>query len=139
MRTASLLIGLCMMLAVAMNVAAYQQRTHPEIMQDVSSTRQTLADSIEGGNAEAVVTAAERLEGYFREEAIPIYQRMNLSGAAELANKAAAAAAEAAAAGRQSNMEAAGAAHGTLRGLCGNCHMQFREKAPDGSYRFKTQ
>ena len=139
MRTASLVVGLCMILALALNVWALQQRTHPEIMQDVAPTRGALQRAIEGGDAAAVVEAAESLQGFFQ-EVVPIYERVDgMEPAIEFAERAAAAAAEAAAAGRASNLEAAGAAHGNLQGACAACHMQFREKAPDGSWRFKTQ
>lgn len=136
MRKASILIGACLILAVALNVWAYQ-RSHPEIMQQVAPTRAALQQSIEGGDSAAAAQAAMTLQGLFQ-EVVPIYERMNLAPAIEIANKAAAAAGEAAKAAKANNMEAAGAAHGMVQKACGGCHMQFREKAADGSYRIKT-
>ena len=48
-------------------------------------------------------------------------------------------AAEAVAAANADNLEAAATAHGSVQKACGNCHSQFREKASDGSFRFKMQ
>ena len=137
MRKASILIGMCLMLALALNVWAYQ-RSHPEIMQEVAPTRAALAESIESGDGPAAEEAAMKLQDLFA-EVVPIYERMNLAPDAIMrANKAAAAAGEAAAAAKANNMEAAGVAHGMVQKACGGCHGQFREKADDGSYRIKT-
>ena len=137
MRKASILIGLCLVLALALNVMA--QRAYSDIMQDISSTRAALQASIEGADASAAAMEAERLEGFFM-EARTILERMNLEPAVMMATKAAAAAAEAAAAANANNMEAAATAHGTVQKSCGGCHSQFREKSPDGqSWQFKAQ
>ena len=137
MQNASLLTGLCLILALAPNGLAVQ-RDHAEIMQDVSTARRALEASIAGGNSAVAAMEAERLEGLFR-EAIPIYQELRLQPAVMIARRAAAAAAEAVAAANADNLEAATTAHGSVQKACGNCHSQFREKAPDGSFRFKTQ
>ena len=136
MRRASILIGGCLVVALALNVWA-QQRSHPEIMQDVAPTRAALAESIEGGDGAAAAEAAMQLQGFFQ-ELLPLYQELNLEPAIMRAEKAAAAAGEAAAAAQANNMEAAAAAHGMVQKACGGCHDQFREKAPDGSWRIKT-
>jgi len=139
MRRASWLVGLCLILALVINVgAAMQQRTHPEIMQAVAATNMSLQGNVQSANAQAIAADAGTLAGLFR-EAIPIYESRDLDGAIEIANRAAAAADEAVAAANAGNMEAAGAAAGNLGKVCQGCHMQFREKAPDGSFRFKAQ
>ncbi len=137
MRNASFLIGLCFILAMAVSGTALQ-RDHADIMQDVSAARRALESSIAAGDSGVAAGQAENLEGLFR-EAIPIYERMNLDPAVMIATKAAAAAAEAVAAANANNLEAAGTAHGSIQKSCANCHSQFREKAPDGSFRFKAQ
>ncbi len=136
MRKASILIAACMMLAVALNVWAYQ-RTHPEIMQTVLQTRNAVTANIEAGDAAATAESAMQLQGLFQ-ELIPIYERMNLAPAITIANKAIAITGETAKAAKANNMEAAGAAHGNIGKACGGCHDQFREKAEDGSFRIKT-
>jgi soluble cytochrome b562 len=139
MRRASLLIGLCLILALVINVgAAMVQRPHPEIMQGVAATRNSLQENIDGGDAAAAAADATALGGLFR-EAITIYESRDLEGAITIATKAAAAADEAMAAANAGNLEAAGAATGNLGKACGRCHMQFREKAADGSWQFKAQ
>jgi hypothetical protein len=136
MRKASLLIGGCLMLGVALNVWAYQT-THPEIMQSVLSTRNAITASIEGGDAEATASGAMELQGLF-ESLVPIYERMNLAPmSVTIANKAAANAGMTAEAAKSGNMEAAAASHGTIGKACGGCHGQFREKV-DGAFRIKT-
>jgi hypothetical protein len=136
MRKASILIAACMMLAVALNVWAYQ-RTHPEIMQTVLQTRNAVTANIEAGDAAATAESAMQLQGLFQ-ELIPIYERMNLAPAITIANKAIAITGETAKAAKANNMEAAAAAHGNIGKACGGCHDQFREKAEDGSFRIKT-
>ena len=138
MRRASWLIGLCLVLALVINVgAAIQQRTHPEIMQAVAGTNRSLGSSVEAGDAEAIAADAAALGGLFR-EAIPIYETRDLDGAVMIATKAAAATDEAVAAANAGNLAAAGAAAGNLGKACQRCHMQFREKV-DGAFRFKAQ
>jgi len=139
MRRASWLIGLCLVLALVINVgAAIQQRTHPEIMQAVSAANTSLRNNVTAANAEGIAADAGTLAGLFR-EAIPIYESRELDGAITLAKNAAAAATEAVAAANSGNMEAAGTFSGTVGKACNGCHMQFREKAEDGTFRFKAQ
>jgi hypothetical protein len=140
MRRASWLIGLCLGAAVVVNVGAAvrQQRTHPEIMRAVAATNRSLEANVTAASAEGIAGDATTLAGLFR-EAIPIYESRDLDGAVDLATKAAAAADEAVAAANAGNIEAAGTFAGTAGKACGGCHSQFREKAPDGTYRFKAQ
>ena len=135
MRKASFVIGLCLMLALVLNVMG-MQRGHPDIMKDIGSTRASLMRNIEAGNGEAAAADAMKLEGFFK-EVVPMYERMNLEAAIEMANKASADSAAAAKAAADGNMEAATEAHGNIVGACRGCHGQYREKAPDGSYRIK--
>ena len=138
MRKASLLIGGCLMLALALNVWAYQT-THPEIMQSVMATRNAITEHIEAGDAEATAESAMQLQGLFQ-SLLPIGERMNLApNYATIANKAAANAGMTADAAKSGNMDAAAASHGTIGKACQGCHGQFREKAEDGSYRIKTE
>ena len=137
MRNVSFLVALCLVVALVLNGRPVQ-RDHAEIMQEVSTARQALQAGIEGGNRAIAAMEAERLQALFR-EAVPIYERMGLEPAVMIASKAAAAAAEAVAAANADNLEAAGTAHSSVQKACGDCHLQFRERAPDGSFRFKTQ
>jgi len=136
MRKASILIGACLILALALNVMAYQ-RSHPEIMQAVVQTRTAVTENIEAGDAAATAASAMELQGLFQ-ELVPIYERMNLNPAITLANEAAGIAGATAKAAKANDMEAAGASHGAIGKSCGGCHGQFREKAEDGSFRIKT-
>ena len=135
MRKASIVIGLSLILALVLNVMG-MQREHPDIMRDIGSTRGSLQRNIEAGNGEAAAADAMKLEGFFK-EVVPMYERMNLGPAVEMANKAAADAHSAGEAAKAGNMDAAMEAHGNIVGACRGCHGQYREKAPDGSYRLK--
>lgn len=139
MRRVSWVIGLCLVLALVINVGAaiQEQRTHPEIMQDVGPTRDAMNEKLGAGDREGAAADATRLAGLYR-EVIPIYEELELEGAIERANQAAAAADEAAAALNAGNVEAATQFAGTASKACGGCHMQFREKTPDGSFRIKV-
>ena len=136
MRKASFVIGLCMTLALVLNAMA-MQRSHADIMKEIGAARASLQRNIEAGNGAAASTDGEKLEGLFK-ETVPMYEERNLGPAVEMANKAAAAAAEAATAATAGNMEAATAAHGNVVGGCRGCHSQYREKSPEGGYRFKS-
>jgi hypothetical protein len=112
--------------------------THPEIMQEISSTRPTLQSSIESEDGAAAAAAGERIAELFQ-LAVPEYESRGLAAAVEIANGAADAAAMAATEAEAGNFEAALAAHGNVQAACGSCHSQFREKTPDDQgYQFKA-
>ena len=136
MRKASFVIGLCAILALALNVTA-MQRSHPDIMKEIGAVRASLQRNIEAGSGAEAAADGAKLEGLFK-ETVPMYESRNLGPAVEMANEAAAASAEAAEAAKAGNMEAATAAHGNVVGGCRGCHSQYREKSPDGGYRFKS-
>ncbi len=136
MRKASIVIGLCLILAMVLNVMAIQ-RMHPDIMRDIGSTRGSLQRNIEASDGDAAAMDAVKLEGFFK-EIVPMYERMgNMDSAILMATKAALASADAALAAMAGDMDKAMAAHGNIVGACRGCHGQYREKAPDGSYRIK--
>ena len=86
MRKASFVIGLCVILALVLNVMG-MQRMHPDIMKDIGSTRGSLQRNIEAGNGEAAATDAMKLEGFFK-EIVPLYEEMsNMESAIEMATK----------------------------------------------------
>jgi hypothetical protein len=122
---------------INVGAAIQEQRTHPEIMQDVPPTRDALNEKLAAGDQAGTAADATRLAGLYR-ELLPLYDELELEGATELAVQAATAADEAAAAANAGNMEAAASFAGTATKACGGCHMQFREKTPDGSYRIKV-
>jgi len=124
--------------AVAPAEPAEPAMTHPEIMQEISQTRPVLQSSIEGQDAAAAAQAGMRLQELFQ-TAISEYQMRGLTAAVDIASGAAEAAAQAASDAQAGDFDAALAAHGNVQSACGNCHMQFREKTPDGSgYQFKA-
>ena len=135
MRKVSVLIGMCLMLALVLNVLAAQRR-HPDVMQDVRATVGSLNGNLESGNGSGIAADAGKMEGFFK-ELVPMYERAGVDGPIELANAAAAAAATTAEAAGANNIDAAREAAGGVTGSCRGCHSQFREKGPDGSFRLK--
>jgi hypothetical protein len=135
MRKASFVIGLCAILALALNVTA-MQRSHPDIMKEIGAARSSLKRNIDAGNGAEAAADGVKLAALFK-EIVPMYEERKLGPAVEMANESAAASAEAAEAAEAGNMADATAAHGTVVGGCRDCHSQYREKSPDGGYRFK--
>ncbi len=136
MRKVSVLIAVCMVLGLALNVMA--QRAHPDIMNDLSATRDALDASREAGNLDVVARRAEGIQRLLG-EVVPIYERMNLSAAATQASEAAAAWGGVTAAATANNAGQLGTAYDAARATCGGCHQQLRERDPDGNFRIKTQ
>ena len=135
MRKVSVLIAACLVLALALNVMA--QRGHPDIMNDLSATRDALDASREAGNLDVVATRADgiaRLLG----EVVQTYQRMYRHEAAVQAREAAAAWGGVAAAARANNLGGLGTAYDAARGTCGGCHRVLRETGPDGNFRISA-
>lgn len=137
MRKLSFVVGLCLVLALVLNVMA-MQRSHPDVMKDIGAARRSMQGNIEAGSGDAAAADASKLEGFFK-ELVPMYEGkdFDMGPAIEMANKAAAAAAAAATAAKAGDMEAAMAAHGNVVAGCRGCHSQYREKAEDGSYSIK--
>ena len=146
MRKASFVIGLCMIFALALNVMdmvgfedGHLKKSHPDTMKAIGSARASLQKNIQGGDGAAAATDGEKLAKLFN-SLVPMYEEKGefLAPAVEIAKSAASASADAATAAKAGDMDAAMAAHGNIVAGCRGCHGQFREKAPDGSYRFKS-
>ena len=116
MRKISVLMAVCLVLALALNVMA--QRTHPNIMNDLDATRDALDASREAGELDVVATRAEGIQRLLG-EVVPIYERMNLQAAATQANEAAQAWSGVVAAATANNLDGLATAYDAARGTCG--------------------
>jgi pyruvate/2-oxoglutarate dehydrogenase complex dihydrolipoamide acyltransferase (E2) component len=123
--------------AAAPAAPAAPTMTHPEIMQEIAATRTALQTGLDSQDGAAVGEAGRRLQELFT-DAVPEYQRRGLADAITIAEGAAQAAADTAAAADAGDFETA-TTHFAGVTVCGDCHMQFREKTPDQSgYQFKV-
>ncbi len=82
------------------------------------------------------VSTAETLGGVY-EEMIGYWRQRNLTDAVKWSEQGKAAAVELAAAAFSGDTQRAGEAMKTIGNTCQACHSAYREKLPDGSYRFK--
>jgi len=133
MRKSLILTAVCLILGFTLSVTA-QQRRHPDIMNDLSATRDALDGSREAGEMGTVETRARGLARLIL-EVVPTYERLNLAPAATLANEASAAWTEVATAAAANDAGAVETAYTAARATCGGCHMQYRERDADGNFR----
>lgn len=138
MRRTSVLIGICMIAAMMITLYA-QQRDGDAIMKDVGQVggKGTLSQAVAAGNAADVAKEADKLQGLFREMAGWLKAQKATQGV-DMANSAAGAAGEVAKAAKANDMATAKAKAGELGKACKACHDVYREKAPDGSMKFKA-
>ena len=129
MRKVSVLIGLCMLVALALTVIG-QEAGLPPIMQSNRMTLPSLQMNVMAKNAAGLVIFPPA-------ETSPIFKALKSDDAAGLAKMQADDAAAVAKAVQAGNWDAAGTAAGAIQKRCGTCHMAHREQLPDKSFKFK--
>ena len=134
MRKVSMLIALCMLVAV---VLVAQQRDLDPVMKEIGPTSNALTTAINGNVAADIATNCAKLETLFK-EAEAFMKAKGIAKAVEIAAEASATAAEAAKAMRAGNLDSAKAAASKVKGVCKGCHDNYREKDPAGGFRFKA-
>ena len=135
MRKVSVLIGLCMLVALALTVIG-QEAGLPPIMQSNRMTLPSLQMNIMAKNAMGAAADAQKLQQNFT-EATGIFKALKSDDAAGLAKMQADDAGAVAKAVQAGNWDAAGTAAGAIQKRCGACHMAHREQLPDKSFKFK--
>lgn len=135
MRKVSILIGICMLTALALTLVAQQQDLSP-VMKEVGSTSGSFRTALQAGSAADIARDAAKLEGLFR-QAQTWFKGQKADKAAEWAEDVAKAAAATAKAAKANDLDAAKAAAGTVNKACKSCHEVHREQLPDKTYRFK--
>ena len=136
MRKASVLIGICMLVAVAFALAAQAPTDLSPVMKDVGVTQRKLGMDIMAGNAADVAASAEKLQSDFT-QAEGFFKAMKAQDAVDMARANVEAAEKVVKAAKANDMEAAKAAAGTINKSCKACHDVHRETLPDKTYKFK--
>ena len=136
MRKASVLIGICMLAAVAFALAAQAPTDLSPVMKDVGATQRKLGMDIMAGNAADVAASAEKLQSDFT-QAEGFFKAMKAQDAVDMARANVEAAEKVVKAAKANDMEAAKAAAGTINKSCKACHDVHREQLPDKTFKFK--
>ena len=136
MRKASVLIGICMLIALVLTLVAQTEADLPPIMKDVVATQKSLQTNIMNNAAADVAADAAKLQTNFQ-KAAGIFKALKAQDAVEKAKANADAAGEIVKAAKANNMEAAKASAGTIQKSCKGCHDVHREQLPDKTYKFK--
>ena len=136
MRKASVLIGICLLAAVAFALAAQAPTDLSPVMKDVGATSGKLRMDLMAGNAADVAASAQKLQEDFT-KAEGFFKQMKAPDAADMASANVDAAEKVVKAAKANDMDAAKAAAGTINKSCKACHDVHREQLPDKTYKYK--
>jgi len=136
MRKVSVLIGICMLVALALTLIAQAPTDLSPIMKDVAATQNKLRMDMMGGNAADVAADAQKLQQDFT-QAQGFFKAMKAQDAVDMAKANADKAGEIAKAAKANNLDAAKAPAGEIQKSCKACHDVHREQLPDKTYKFK--
>ena len=135
MKNALVVIGVCLIAAVALNLLA-QSRSHDQIMKDVNVAFAALKKDIDSNSAAAVQEDATKLSELFRE--VEVFWTPLRSKAAVVAAKSVQAAAqEIAAAAKTNDLKRADTTYGGIGKTCKACHDRHRVQMPDKSFKIR--
>jgi len=138
MRKVSVLIGLCMLVAVALTLVAQAPTDLSPIMKDVGATQTKMGMDMMAGNAADVAADAQKLQQDFT-QAQGFFKAMKAQDSVDMAKANADAAGEIMKAAKANNLDAAKAAATTIQKSCKACHSVHREQLPDKNFKFKAQ
>ena len=136
MRKVSVLIGICMLVALALTLIAQAPADLSPIMKDVGATAGKLRMDLMSGAAADVAADAAKLQEDFT-KAQGFFKAMKAQDAVDMAKANAEAAGEIVKAAKANNLDAAKAPAGTINKSCKSCHDVHREQLPDKTYKFK--
>jgi Spy/CpxP family protein refolding chaperone len=136
MRKASLLIGICMLAAVAIALAAQAPTDLSPVMKDVGATSGKMRMDLMAGNAADVAADAQKLQQDFT-QAMGFFKANKAQDAVDAAKANVEAAGEVMKAAKANDLDAAKAPAGTIQKSCKACHDVHREQLPDKTYKFK--
>jgi len=135
MRKVSILIGICMIVAVALTLVAQTTDLSP-IMKDVGTTMGSLRKNLDAKSAADVQKDAEKLQSLFTQSE-GFFKAMKAQDAVDMVKMNAVAAGEIAKAAKANNFDAVAEKAGAIQKTCKGCHDVHREQLPDKSYKFK--
>lgn len=136
MRKASVLIGICVLAAVAISFAAQAPTDLSPVMKDVGATSGKMRMDLMAGNAADVAADAQKLQQDFT-QAMGFFKAMKAQDAVDMSKSNAEAFGEAAKAAKANDLDAAKAKSGAALKSCKACHDVHREALPDKTYKFK--
>ena len=138
MRKVSVLIGICMLAALAITIWAQQAPPTDlsPIMKDVAATQNKLRMDLMSSSAADVAADAEKLQGLFR-QAAGFFKAQKAQDSVDFAKANVQRAGEIMKAAKENNLDAAKAPAGDLQKSCKNCHDLHREQLPDKTFKFK--
>ena len=138
MRNVSVLIGICMLAALAITTSAQQAPPTDlsPVMKEVGPTANKLRMDLMSGVAADVAADAEKLQGLFR-QAAGFFKAQKAQDAVDFAKANVQRAGDIMKAAKEDNLDAAKAPAGELQKSCKNCHDIHREQLPDKTFRFK--
>jgi hypothetical protein len=128
MRKVSVLIGICMLAALAITIWAQQAPVTDlsPVMKDVAATQAKLRMDLMSGNAADVAADAEKLQGLFR-QAAGFFKAQKAQDSVDWAKANVQSAGAVMKAAKENNLDAAKAPAGDLQKSCKNCHDVHRE------------
>ena|SRR5206468_514796 len=136
MRKVSILIGICMLVALALTLMAQGPPDLSPIMKDVAATQNSLRMNLMNNAAADVEKDAAKLQDDFT-KAMGFFKAMKAQDAVDTAKANIDRAGEIAKAAKANNLDAAKATAGELQKSCKACHDVHREQLPDKTYKFK--
>jgi hypothetical protein len=136
MRKVSVLIGICMLVALALTLIAQAPTDLSPIMKDVAATNTKLNMDLMAGSAADVAADAQKLQEDFT-KAQGFFKAMKAQDAVDMAKANADAAGEIVKAAKANKLDDAKAPAKTIKGSCKACHDVHREQLPDKTYKFK--
>ena len=128
MRKVSVLIGICMLAALAITIWAQQAPPTDlsPVMKEVGPTVAKLRMDMMSGNAADVAADAEKLQGLFR-QAAGFFKAQKVQDSLDWAKANVQSAGAIMKAAKENNLDAAKAPAGDLQKSCKNCHDVHRE------------
>jgi Spy/CpxP family protein refolding chaperone len=136
MRKVSVLIGICMLVALALTLVAQAPADLSPIMKDVGATNGKMTMDLMSGAAADVAADAQKLQADFT-QAMGFFKAMKAQDAVDMSKANVDAAGEVIKAAKANNMDEAKAKAGTIQKSCKACHAVHREQLPDKTYKFK--
>ena len=136
MRKVSVLIGICMLVALALTLVAQAPQDLSPVMKDVAATQTKMRMDMMGGAAADVAADAAKLQQDFQ-QAMGFFKAMKAQDAVDWAKANVDSAGEVVKAAKANDMDAAKAPAGAIQKSCKNCHDVHREQLPDKTFKFK--
>jgi cytochrome c556 len=112
------------------------EQEYEKWMKTVNATVGSLRTNIQGKLPDAAAKDAATLAEIFKKSE-EFWKGRKKDDAVEWSKKAAAAAAEIETAAKANDFDKAGTSARGMMGNCAGCHNAYREKIPEGGYRFK--